>query len=695
MSLVLVSLVIAAATVPVSAAPGLSTPPAPTGDHGRADADGDGISDGLAASLVEMAPDDEVEVIVMADSPAARSQAEGRLGPFRIVEQLPIIDGFVATASAAQVRGLARMPGVRRVQPNGRATVANDSAQRDHGAVLARAQYGTDGSGAGVCVADTGVDPLHEQLDGPKLVGWFDVIGGQPDPYDDHGHGTHVAATAVGDGSGGPQAATYGGVAPGADLYAVKVLDASGVGSDAQVVAGIDWCASQPEVDIISMSLGTSSGSDGLDAMSVAANNAVTLFGKTVVVAAGNAGDADDTVGAPGAAAEAITVGASAEWSGASGSPQRSDGPYLAPFSSRGPTLDGRIKPDVVAPGVTITSADAGTTSGYTTLSGTSMATPFVAGLAALALEVDPASTPAQLKSSVMGSARDLGAPGLDNQWGAGIVDGLAVVAAAAGDARATPIPDSVALSGVVPDNGEWTHSFDVTPSQVGHPVALTLLIDGDFDCALFLLGICFLSNMETDLDVELRNPSGVVVQDSGCPLFNDCGSGGRQETIHYMPSVAGTYELRVFPFPDPGTGQAPGGSFQADLFVGPPPTPVVVPGGGWTAEGDLGTTSLAVPVTLSAPSALPVTVGWETFFWNAEGMAVPGEDYLASSGTVEFEPGQTEASVAITLIGDTDPEPGLVYGEWIWVRFVNPPTNAALDTSFFGLGAGVILDDD
>ncbi|MDH3708146.1 MAG: S8 family serine peptidase, partial [Acidimicrobiia bacterium] len=376
-------------------------------------------------------------------------------------------------------------------------------------------------------------------------------------------------------------------------------------------------------------------------------------------------------------------------------SPEQSHGPYLAPFSSRGPTLDGRVKPDVVAPGVTVVSAQSGTVGGYTIKSGTSMATPFVAGLAALALDQDPALSPADVKTLITSSARDLGPTGVDNHWGAGLVDGLAVVAAAAGEVRSTPMATAEHLVAAVADGGLWTHTFEVGAGDLGHPIALTLLIDGDFDCLVWFLGICLIQDMAADLDVELRDPLGTTVQDSGCPLFHDCGSGGRQETIHYRPTVAGTYELRVFPFLDPGTGQAPGGSFEADLFVGPSPTPVVTPGGGWNQEGQSGTTVIDVPVTLTAPSALPVTVDWETFYWPQEGMAVPDDDYLPGSGTVVFEPGQTVTSVSVTVLGDTDDEPGVIYGEWIWVRFVNPPTNATLDTSFFGLGAGVILNDD
>ena len=110
------------------------------------------------------------------------------------------------------------------------------------------------------------------------------------------------------------------------------------------------------------------------DALSKAVD-AATAAGKIVVAAAGNSGDGPGTITSPGSAVTAITVGAVAEWSAQSGAQYRSEGPYLAAFSSRGPTIDDRIKPDVVAPGVTVGAAKAGSTSTYVVESGTSMAT--------------------------------------------------------------------------------------------------------------------------------------------------------------------------------------------------------------------------------------------------------------------------------------------------------------------------------
>jgi len=211
----------------------------------------------------------------------------------------------------------------------------------------------------------------------------------------------------------------YRGVAPAATIYATKVLNSSGTSVADSVEQGLAWCVAQAGVDIISMSLGTASGSDGLDVLSQAVNAAVEA-GKIVVVAAGNAGDAPETVGSPGAAEKAITVGAVAEWSAPTAEANHSNGIYLAPFSSRGPTLGDAplVKPDIASPGVAVTSASAGSTSGYATGSGTSMATPFTAGTIALMLQANPSLTYTDVSNLLAATAQDRGLVGKSNQWG-------------------------------------------------------------------------------------------------------------------------------------------------------------------------------------------------------------------------------------------------------------------------------------
>lgn len=214
------------------------------------------------------------------------------------------------------------------------------------------------GKGAGVKVAviDTGIDCSHPDLQCDFSAGTNIVDPGSA-PMDDNEHGTHVAGTIAGRGEGGPL-----GVAPEATLIPVKVLDADGAGSLSDIVAGINWAAKHG-VDVINMSLGGPSGSAALERAVKQALNA----GVVIVAAAGNSGPNPDTVGFPGGYPGVIAVAAS----------DKND--QVASFSSRGDAVA------FIAPGVNITSTIPG--GGTKSLSGTSMASPHVAGLAALALE--------------------------------------------------------------------------------------------------------------------------------------------------------------------------------------------------------------------------------------------------------------------------------------------------------------------
>ncbi|MEN8250971.1 MAG: S8 family peptidase [Bacteroidota bacterium] len=448
-----------------------------------------------------------------------------------------------------------------------------DAANRDFGTEAARIDFPVTGEGIGICVVDTGVDPDHEQLDNGKVIGFEDFIGTGTIAYDDHGHGTHVSSIAAGDGIGGSNASKYKGVAPEVEIYAAKVLDSSGSGPNDGVISGVQWCASQEGVDIISMSLGIAGSSDGQDALSLTVNNAVSA-GKTVVVAAGNSGSGTYTVGSPGAASEAITVGAVAEWSAPEGSPNHSEGVYLASFSSRGPTEDDRTKPDIVAPGVSITAAKSGSTDIYVAYSGTSMATPFVSGTVALALEAGETNglIPAEVKQKIMSTAKDCGPTGLDNDWGAGLIDGYALVSEIMGTPASNSYPTFEHIGGSVSDNGSWQFSFDVHDPSV--PVAVMMTIecgldlcpyDDPFLCAIWALGQ---SGCSPDLDMELWGPSGFLAE-STCMVGDECAGNGRQETIHFMPTNVGTYTIRVYPYEgDPNNGM--GGNFTIDISTGP-----------------------------------------------------------------------------------------------------------------------------
>jgi subtilisin family serine protease len=270
---------------------------------------------------------------------------------------------------------------------------------------------GYDGSGVEVAILDTGIDQTHPDLAG-KVATSQSFVPGIDSVADGHGHGTHVASIVTG--SGAASGGKYKGVAPGVKLAIGKVLDDSGSGDDSWIIAGMQWAASSG-ARVVSMSLGGDP-SDGSDPVSQAVDNLTASTGTLFVIAAGNSGPAKETIAAPGAADAALTVAAT----------DKSDG--LASFSSRGPRPGGGLKPDIAAPGVNIVAARAaGTALGtvvdgfYTSLSGTSMATPHVAGAAAILAQEHPQWTASQLKAALMSTSKDDGFTPYEQ--GAGRVD--------------------------------------------------------------------------------------------------------------------------------------------------------------------------------------------------------------------------------------------------------------------------------
>jgi hypothetical protein len=237
------------------------------------------------------------------------------------------------------------------------------------------------GRGIDVAIIDTGVFN-HDSL---TIIKEIDFTGEGTE--DLHGHGTHVAGIVA------STDLTYKGIAHGSNLFNVKVLDKNGSGYGSDVIKGIEWAVDNG-AEIISMSFGAEIDScNGEDAISKAVDKAVNK-GVVVIVAAGNAGPGSETITSPGCAKEAITIGAT-------------DGNDIASFSSRGPTADGRIKPDLVAPGIRITST--WLNNEFKSLSGTSTATPHVSGVVALLLELNSSLNTHDLKNILSLGAKDLG----------------------------------------------------------------------------------------------------------------------------------------------------------------------------------------------------------------------------------------------------------------------------------------------
>ncbi|MFJ2561739.1 S8 family peptidase [Streptomyces sp. NPDC087568] len=270
-------------------------------------------------------------------------------------------------------------------------------------------QSGYTGKGVKIAVLDTGVDATHADLKSQVVAAKnFTTSKSTADRV---GHGTHVASIAAG--TGAKSGGKYKGVAPGAKILNGKVLDDEGYGDDSGILAGMEWAAQQG-ADIVNLSLG---GEDtpGVDPLEAEVDKLSAEKGILFAIAAGNEGP--ESVGSPGSADSAITVGAVDKKN------------RLADFSSTGPRVgDGAIKPDVTAPGVAITAAAAKggliakevgeSPAGYLTIDGTSMATPHVAGAAALLKQQHPDWGYAELKGALTGSAK--GGPYTPFEQGAG-----------------------------------------------------------------------------------------------------------------------------------------------------------------------------------------------------------------------------------------------------------------------------------
>ncbi|MFD1778262.1 S8 family peptidase [Fredinandcohnia salidurans] len=299
---------------------------------------------------------------------------------------------------------------------------------------------GTELTGEGVTVAviDTGIYP-HQDLEG-RIIGFEDLVSGQVEPYDDNGHGTHCAGDAAGNGmaSGGK----YKAPAHKANVVGVKVLNKLGSGSLDTVMKGVEWCIlnnqdpSKPKIDIISMSLGATAqrlNNEDADPMVQVVEKAWDS-GIVVCVAAGNEGDEPNTIASPGISDKVITVGALDDKNTLD---EREDD-TIAEFSSRGPTIYNVLKPDIVAPGVNIVSLRSPNSyldkfqkasrvdEHYITLSGTSMATPFCAGVVALMIEnkkiQNKSFTPDDIKKDLLNGADKW--KGIDyNTYGAGYIN--------------------------------------------------------------------------------------------------------------------------------------------------------------------------------------------------------------------------------------------------------------------------------
>ena len=260
------------------------------------------------------------------------------------------------------------------------------------------------GKGVGVAVLDTGIFPHMDFRN--RIRAFADFVAYKSMPYDDNGHGTHVAGILAGDGTA--SMGKYKGVAPGCGLTALKVLDRFGNGSREQVLRAFRWILDHREqyrIRIVNISVGTTQ-REGHEDLIEAVEEAWDQ-GLIVVAAAGNMGPGKGSITAPGSSRKIITVGSSDMMVKNQG------------ISGRGPTRDCITKPDIVAPGNEIISCtNCSSPYPYTKKSGTSMSTPFVSGGIALLLEKHPELTNLDIKKRLRSTAKNLGYPHNLQGWG-------------------------------------------------------------------------------------------------------------------------------------------------------------------------------------------------------------------------------------------------------------------------------------
>jgi serine protease AprX len=391
--------------------------------------------------------------------------------------ELTGIGGQVATVPDAALHQLAALQEIAQVSLDRPVQGTMDATAGAIGARWVAEQLGFDGKGVGVALIDSGVTAWHDDLDSDRVVHFADFVNYRPTHYDDYGHGSHVAGIIAGNGkaSGGETK----GIAPKANLIVLKALDGAGGGFTSNVLAAIDYAIAQREtynIRIINLSVSAGVYESYLkDPLTLAAKRAVDA-GIVVVAAAGNLGRSPlgqaqrGGISAPGNAPWVLTAGATTH----NGTVDRSDD-RVARFSSRGPSAIDRVaKPDLVAPGVGITSLAEPSSvlfaanpqarvrgivqtisEPYLTLSGTSMAAPVVAGTVALMLQANPSLTPNAVKAILQFTAEQRQEYD-GNAQGAGFLNARGAVGLAKAFGSAAPDATSEAVA----DPVKWSRQI-------------------------------------------------------------------------------------------------------------------------------------------------------------------------------------------------------------------------------------------
>ncbi|MER6447624.1 S8 family peptidase [Streptomyces venezuelae] len=388
---------------------------------------------------------------------ADRSRVLGSIGAVALAADKEQAAAFWSDVTGTDPRARSVAGGLKKLWLDGKVQANLERSTKQVAATAAWAA-GYDGKGTKVAVLDTGTDLDHPDLRGRVLAS--ENFTDSDTDADRQGHGTHTIST-VG-GSGAESGGARKGVAPAAGLLSGKVLNDGGYGLDSWIIAGMEW-AVESRADVVSMSLGDPSRTACDDPLAAAAER-LSRQGPLFVVAAGNSGPGNNTVSSPGCAASVLTVGAV----------DRDD--TTAAFSSRGPAgLQHTLKPEIAAPGVGISAAAAGGRGvyAYQSMSGTSMATPHVAGAAAIVKQRHPDWTGQQIKAALVGSAATA-VPGDVRETGGGRLDVKAAI-----DTTVTGAPAVQGGTYSWPQDRSDRTAVEVPYTNLGKsPVTLSLAVE-------------------------------------------------------------------------------------------------------------------------------------------------------------------------------------------------------------------------
>jgi subtilisin family serine protease len=652
------------------------------------------------ATLVEFGYDDAHRDTVPLIVTHPAGQAAPRIA--RTTHDLPSIDGV---AMAADKTGAAwealtdgtttrtAAAGVSKVWLDGKRKSTLDRSAAQIGAPTAWAA-GYTGAGVKVAVLDTGVDQTHPDLADREIA--EQNFSDAPDNTDNVGHGTHVASIVAG--TGAKSGGKYRGIASGASILDGKILGDSGFGMDSWIIAGMEWAAQQG-ADIANMSIGGTNSPD-IDPIEAAVDSLSAQYGILFVIAAGNSGGDSYTIDSPGSADAALTVGAV----------DRDDS--LAGFSSRGPA-DGatEIKPDITAPGVGIVAAlhSAGTINapvepGYTDLSGTSMATPHVAGAAALLAQQHPDWTGQQLKSALSGSAKPTA--GLTAfQQGAGRVDLTRAITESVVTEPANvhlgtaawphdddqPVTKSITYRNLgvadvtldlaltdatAPEGASADGVFSLSANQITVPAGGTATVDVTGDAGAGTAdGLYSAAITATAGDSVTRTPVGIEREVESYNLTLNYLTDNGKPTSEYSTFLYGLDTGRfMFPYDEDGslTVRLPKGRYILDHSVltqgGEHNNAIVQPG--LVLDRDRTFTidpTITKPVSVTPPAEATLDLG-------DIGYQVATDDVAFSGGPIAFD----LSAVSTALLGGSMPDAtsiGWVNTQW-----------AGADRSFYGL---------